>query len=97
MDCTLFVRLYYTRTHTETGDDDDDDNDAPQINNSHQDNDIHRWFTFLQSWKAASNLWKQRILGKVKVVKVGHAFNIINPLFVVWFTRRKASVDYTNL
>ena len=50
MDCTLFVRLFYTRTHTETGDDDDDDdNDAPQINNSHQDNDIHRWFTFLQS------------------------------------------------
>ena len=48
MDCTLFVRLFYTRTHTETGDDDDDDdNDAPQINNSHQDNDIHRWFTFL--------------------------------------------------
>ena len=40
MDCTLFVRLYYTRTHTETGDDDDDDNDAPQINNSHQDNNI---------------------------------------------------------
>ena len=44
----LLLLPYWTHTETgdddddDDGDDDDDDDDAPQINNSHQDNTIHR-------------------------------------------------------